>query len=150
MMELKKELFAICSQYVNDRIQAAENAIANAQASANEEGKSSAGDKYETGRAMMQLEIEKNMVQLAESQKLKQILSYIKPGEKSEQAELGSLVITDSRTYYISISLGEIDINGSKIIAVAPAAPLAKALMGKTKGTEFSFNNQSYRIKEVW
>ena len=44
--------------------------MANAQESANAEEKSSAGDKYETGRAMMQIERDKAAQQLNESMKL--------------------------------------------------------------------------------
>jgi hypothetical protein len=54
---------------VHQRIASAEEAIRMAQESANQEGKSSAGDKYETGRAMAQLEIEKASGQLAEANK---------------------------------------------------------------------------------
>ena len=63
--------------YVHERIAATQEAIYTAQLSANEETKSSAGDKYETGRAMAQLEIEKNTAQLAEALKLKQMLKQI-------------------------------------------------------------------------
>jgi sortase (surface protein transpeptidase) len=56
---LKTRLHSLCVSYVGQRIETAQRAIAIAQASANEETKSSAGDKYETGRAMAQLEIEK-------------------------------------------------------------------------------------------
>jgi hypothetical protein len=56
---LKTKLLTLCIKYVDDRISATQQAIQSAQASANEETKSSSGDKYETGRAMAQLEIEK-------------------------------------------------------------------------------------------
>jgi len=59
--------------YIDQRIDAAKKAIGEAQASANEETKSSAGDKYETGRAMMQLAIEQNSTQLAKKYFLRSI-----------------------------------------------------------------------------
>ena len=65
-----------------------------AQLSANEEGKSSAGDKYETGRAMMQIEREKAANQLEEALKLKRIIDQLQPDVHHEIATLGSVVIT--------------------------------------------------------
>ena len=59
MTTIKQTLYNFCVTYINQRMATAQQAIHTAQASANEETKSSAGDKYETGRAMMQLEIEK-------------------------------------------------------------------------------------------
>lgn len=83
-------------------------AIEHAQLAANEETKSSAGDKYETGRAMMQLEIEKQSVQLAEAMKLKHVLSQINPEKTTETIQSGSLVFTDQGNFYISISAGKL------------------------------------------
>ena len=65
-----------------------------AQRSANEEGKSSAGDKYETGRAMMQIERDKAANQLEEALKLKRILDQIQPEVQHERILIGSVVIT--------------------------------------------------------
>ena len=52
----KKQLYDLCQAVVQQRIDTARHAMTAAQESANEEGKSSAGDKYETGRAMAQIE----------------------------------------------------------------------------------------------
>ncbi|MDB5240215.1 MAG: hypothetical protein JWP57_840, partial [Spirosoma sp.] len=48
---LKQALHARCRHYVQQRIDTARQAMEAAQESANSESKSSAGDKYETGRA---------------------------------------------------------------------------------------------------
>ena len=73
MIELKKELYKQCLDYVQQRMQAAEQAIEAAQKASNDDTKSSAGDKYETGRAMMQQETARNLVQLNETNKLKKV-----------------------------------------------------------------------------
>ena len=54
----KDELYKKCVQIIENQILLAQQGIENAQQAANEETKSSAGDKYETTRAMMQIEIE--------------------------------------------------------------------------------------------
>jgi hypothetical protein len=84
LISIKQQLYAKCLVFVEQRIATAQEAIASAQRSANEETKSSAGDKYETGRAMAQLEIEKSTLQLAESFKLKQFLEKMEVDQKTD------------------------------------------------------------------
>ena len=52
-------------QYVNQRADTVHQIIRSNQNALNSETKSSAGDKHETGRAMLQLEMEKASQQLA-------------------------------------------------------------------------------------
>ena len=74
----------------------------NAQEAANEESKSSAGDKYETGRAMMQIERDNAAAQLDEALKLKKTLSLISASENHHVISLGSIVITKTFKAFIS------------------------------------------------
>ena len=62
MLKTKAKLYDSCLKLVDERVAHIEDAMRNAQASANEETKSSAGDKYETGRAMMHLEKENGLI----------------------------------------------------------------------------------------
>ena len=60
MNGIKQELYKQCKNYVSNCIDTAQKAIDDAVESANDDTKSSAGDKYETGREMMQQEIDRN------------------------------------------------------------------------------------------
>src|SRR5258707_5924053 len=110
MSVIKQQLHSLCLTSIEERIKEAHQAIQFAQASANEETKSSAGDKYETGRAMAQLEIEKNSAQLAEANKLKQILLQLVTTQTTDSIQAGSLVITNQGRFYISIPAGQFTI----------------------------------------
>jgi hypothetical protein len=77
MTNLKKDLYTLCVNYAKTRIETAKQAIDDAQQSANEETKSSAGDKYETGREMMQQETDRNQAQLNEANKLLIALLFV-------------------------------------------------------------------------
>jgi len=103
-MSVKIKLYERCLAFVEQRIASSQKAIEHAQQAANEETKSSAGDKYETGRAMMQLEIEKQSVQLGEAMKLKQTLTQINPEKTTDSIQSGSLVYTDQGNF-ISLSV---------------------------------------------
>ncbi|GAA4801623.1 hypothetical protein GCM10023330_04420 [Litoribaculum gwangyangense] len=74
---IKQQLHEACLEFIDNRFQAVKKTINEIQESLLSETKSSAGDKHETGRAMIQIEREKAGNQLAEIEKTKQILSKI-------------------------------------------------------------------------
>ncbi|MCW3085369.1 MAG: hypothetical protein JWP12_2735 [Bacteroidetes bacterium] len=148
---IKKQLYDHCVEYVNSRLNNIQNAIRSAQESANDDSKSSAGDKHETGRAMAQLEQEKLSFQLAETQKTQQQLRQINPSNTSEKIRAGSVVITNNGNYYISISAGKITVMDQLYFAVSPASPIGNALIeANNTQAEFVFNNQRFSIKKVF
>ncbi len=147
MTSLKANLFTYCTDYVMERITRLKTEIKKTQSSANEETKSSAGDKYETGRAMAQLEIGKNTVQLHEAERLLGMLQAIHIDLVSEIIIPGSLVTTSKGVFYISISIGLITLQDKPYFVVAPDSPIGKLLMGKKVGDVVSWNNNTYTIQ---
>lgn len=146
---IKSELVSKCLALVEQRIANAQQAMNAAQESANTEGKSSAGDKYETGRAMAQIERDKAAQQLNEAMTLKSSLSKIRIKSSGDTVSLGGLVITDKNHFFIAISMGKIGVSGTDYFVVAPATPIGKLLMGLKVGNQFSFVNQIHTIKEI-
>lgn len=149
MDTVKKELYDLCREYLQRRIQAAQQAIAAAQQSANSETKSSSGDKYETGRAMMQLEVEKNSAQLAESLKLQHALDQINIDIQPSSVQPGSLVVTDGGVFFIAISLGKVDLHDKTYLVISPGSPLGQMLLGLKAGGRVTFRDRAYVIKEI-
>jgi hypothetical protein len=146
---LKQQVFNYCRQYVESRIATAKQAMDDAQQAANEEGKSSAGDKYETGRAMMQIERDKAAQQLDEAIKLQGILDHLSLDTQNEKIGLGSLVITNTKKIFISIGIGKIVVNENEFLVVGPSAPLGKALMGLKIHDELIFNKEKITIAQI-
>src|SRR5688500_3301109 len=120
-----------------------------AQQSANEEGKSSAGDKYETGRAMMQIERDRAAHQLQEAIQLKSVLDQIKSDIIPERVSLGSLVVTDSKRIFISIGIGKLVVSDIEYFIVAPTSPLGRALSGLKVNDQLTFNKEVMTIREI-
>lgn len=149
MADIKEVLHRMCMEYVGERIASAQQAIAAARESANDDTKSSAGDKYETGREMMQQEIDRNRRQLEESQKLKLVLEQIDPGKPTEIVQNGSLVTTNYGKFYISISRGQILVDGCNYFAVSSVSPIGLKLMRQCEGHEFDFNGKSFLIEKI-
>lgn len=146
MQGLKVKLLAKCTESVNGRIKDIEDGMRNAQSAANEETKSSAGDKYETGRAMMHLEKEKLAGQLTEVAKMKKALDLIDANKTNTTVGLGSLVCTAQARYYISASVGRLDLEGEMYFAISPASPVGRELFGKKEGDSFSFAGKLHKI----
>jgi transcription elongation GreA/GreB family factor len=149
MIELKKELYKQCLNYVQKRMEAAQQAIEEARKASNDDTKSSAGDKYETGRAMMQQETDRNAVQLNETNKLKVALNQLNYLVNSDTADTGSLVITNNGNFFIAISAGALMINNETYFAISPASPVGLRLKGQKIGYEFDLNNKHYLIKKI-
>ena len=148
-MNDKKAIYEACLANIEKRIQAIQEALDAAIAAGNEETKSSAGDKYETGRAMMQMEQDKHRSQLAKAQHLKTELLHINLGKKYDTVEKGALVRTDSGLYFISTGIGKIMVGSEVCYAISMDAPLAKALFGKKKNKVVVFQDKKYRVLDI-
>ncbi|WP_276363436.1 3-oxoacyl-ACP synthase [Daejeonella sp. H1SJ63] len=149
MKRIKEELYKQCMHYAEDCIQASRQAINDAIESANDDTKSSAGDKYETGREMMQQEIDRNRKQLDEAVKMKNLLLSIDQNQVSDTVQNGSLVITNLGKFYISISRGQLVADGNNYFAVSAVSPIGAKLIRQKKGYEFNFNGKIFKIEDV-
>ena len=148
-IKIKQELFKQCEIFVNKRLQTVEEVISSNQKGLQSETKSSAGDKHETGRAMMQLEMEKAGQQLAGIYEMKEVLSKINIAKDSNVAHLGSIIITNVATYFLAIAAGQITLAGSVYFAVSVSSPIGKLLLGNTVGDEVIFNFKKVTIKRI-
>lgn len=146
---LKAKLHAHLIEMVDQKIQTAESAIAAAKHSRDNETKSTAGDKYETGRAMMHIEIEKNQNQLEKAITLDTILQSIKDNESSDVIKLGSLVVTNKGIYFLSIGLGKVQLDNEVYFVISVASPIGQLLVGKSKGDAVLRNGKEIEVREV-
>jgi len=143
--KIKEALLHKCQEYVAQRLQRIQGTIHDIQESLSSETKSTAGDKHETGRAMLQLEREKAGAQLAQVQKLQQIVAKIDLAA-STHIRLGSLIITSQGQYFLSISIGKVEIEQQSYFVLAANSPIGKLLLGKTTGDSFNFNGNKVLI----
>jgi len=135
---------------IGQRIAAAREAIDQAQQSANSEEKSSAGDKYETGRAMGHLQKDMHSRQLAESIKELAELHAIQTNVLYPVATAGAFIRTGNTAFFIAAGLGKQQPEGHTIYFLSPQAPLARTLQNKKTGDLFQFNGASVAIREIF
>lgn len=146
----KTQLFKKCTEIIEARILELKVILQEAQDAANNETKSSAGDKHETGRAMAQLETEKLTAQLSEALNLKATLSKINTKETLKQIALGSVVFTNNGNFYVSVSLGKLEIEQEQFFAISPQSPIGKLLLTKKEKASFSLNGNTYVIENIF
>lgn len=148
-MTVKQTLHIKSLEVVESQIATILNVIKGIQEALLSETKSSAGDKHETGRAMLQLEREKAGNQLANTENLKHVLYKIDASSHSKIIGLGSVVFTSQNHYFIAISIGKLTTETNNFYAISPTTPIGKLLMGKTEGDIIVFNNQKIEIEQV-
>lgn len=150
MEYLRVELIKSCNEYLNVRKEVVHKALKGLKDDLENESKSSAGDKYETGREMINIEWNKLQIQLNEYERLGAILKRIQRFENFEKVILGSIIQTEAVNYFISIPAGEIRIGEKKFYAVGIQSPVAQQLIGKKEGELFELNGKSIKISEIY
>jgi excinuclease UvrABC ATPase subunit len=146
----KNKLKQAGEQIIEQRIATAKALVNNAQEAANNEGKSSAGDKYETARAMNQLEKEMYSKQLAQQLKELALLHEVKTDLVYGAATSGACIECAGMIFFIAAGLGKQTIDGKLIVFLSPQAPLAKQLHHKVTGDHFVFNGKETTIETVY
>ena len=146
---IKEKLFFHCINYLQKRKNLLEQRKNELQLALTSETKSSAGDKHETGRAMIQIEREKLGNQLLalelEAQKLRSLKNHHNTGIVS----LGSVVHTNNGNYYIALAAESCDIEIHKYHCISPISPVGKLLLGKKAKEHIKFNSSISMIIEI-
>jgi transcription elongation GreA/GreB family factor len=148
-MKIKEVLLSCCKNFVCQKLKTLEDTIAELKQSANNETKSSVGDKYETGRAMIQLEIEKNSTQLKVWSNQLLEIEKINPDKNSSKVEFGTIVKCSNANYFISQACGKFVVGDETFFTISVSAPIFIAMSNKKIGEQFDFNGNKIKILEI-
>jgi transcription elongation GreA/GreB family factor len=146
---LKQQLFKHCADYISRNIDINSQAVDAAQSAVVGEDKNTAGDRYETERAMKQRETEMFGQRLIEAEKQRDLLKKIDITKKYNSVQPGALVSTSIGFFFIAISVDEITIDGEVYDIISPQSPLAVAMSGRVTGDSFMFRNKNVKIQDV-
>jgi transcription elongation GreA/GreB family factor len=148
-LKLKDALLTECHKIVDSKIHQFQENIKRSQEALYENTKSTAGDKFETGRAMMQADINKAEAQLAKTITLKKVLQTLGITKVLPTIDMGAVVITNKGNFFISVAAGKVKVDDKTYFTMGGSAPLAQEFMGKQKGDNCSFNGMKYEILDV-
>lgn len=146
----KQNIIKHCHAQIEQRINTAKEAIAMAKESSEDDTKSSAGDKYETGREMMQQEINRNEKLLSEALKIQHTLnSATENNLPTERIGIGHLITTDKGYFFFAAGIGTVTVDGQKVFALSPTSPIGQLMLGKQTQDTIAFNKIEYQIKSI-
>lgn len=149
MQLFKQHIINACKNYLEDKLQSLNTIINEVSESSNSESKSSAGDKHETSKAMMQLEIEKLGTQLKEAEGQLAEFEKINFHKNFQTIEQGSLAETNKGYFLIASSIGKITIDDKIVFVISSKSPLALKLTGSKQKDTVMFNDVSYSIISI-
>lgn len=134
---------------LGQRIHALKAELATTLDARNSDTKSSAGDKHEVGRAMVQQELDQLEAQLAKTQAMQQELARVPLDRNYDRVAFGSLVTTDQGCYFIAIGLGAVEVDGEACYVISLASPIGQALKDKCAGEVIDFNGKRITVEGI-
>lgn len=144
----KHDLLEHVSGMITEKISRLQQDISDLQKDIAEDSKSSAGDKFETSREMAQQELVKIGAQLAEQQRLKNLVKS-QESTTSSTIKVGTLVQTNSGVFLVGIPIGKFLYGNTPVIGIGVGAPLGQLLLNKSENDRFTFNGQSFLIEKI-
>jgi hypothetical protein len=149
-INVKSQLKLAGLAIIEARMAASKQAADQAQQAANQEEKSSAGDKYETGRAMGHLEKDMHAGQLAAHLKDLAALRAVNADMLYSTPCPGAFIKCNAFSFFIAAGLGKQSLEGQTIFFISPYAPLARLMEQKKIGDSFSFNGALSSIEDIF
>ncbi len=149
MPNFKQKILSQYQTLLQDKIDIYQDLIDSLTEDAQNDAKSSAGDKHETTLSKLHIEQEKIANKLKEALEQQVILSKLDSEQISDNVVLGSLVKTNHLTVLVATALPKITIDNQTIFAISPQSPLGVQMMHKTINSEFMVNNVAYKILQI-
>ena len=147
---MKQQIIQHYNHYLNERINSLREMIVDLTEDSLNDAKGSAGDKHETGLAMMHLEQEKLNKKLLELLDAQSKFLKIDYTIVSQQVILGSLIEANDTFFLMAVALPKIEVDGKPVFGMSPQSPLGELFMGKKKNDEIIFNGKNYSISEIF
>lgn len=145
----KKDVIAAACRQLEQRLDALNEQLADIEQARNNETKSSAGDKYETSREMMQREADQIEARKLHTRDLLQRIHQFDPVTASITVQPGCLIHTNRGWYFLAVPLGKIKVGTETCFALSTDAPLGAQLLGKKTGDRFLFRDSEIEIQGI-
>ena len=146
---MKKRVVDFITLLIKDKTQLLKFELDSINKEKNNLKKSSAGDKFETSRALMQTEYDKIDNQLLILKNQLRAIKSISLSDNKKKVGVGSFIKTNKSFYFISIGLGKQIIDNNDIYVISLSSPIGKLLNNKKKGDKIVFNNKEELIENI-
>ena len=143
---MKQQICNTLKSALLEKIAEVQEILDSAKLAKESETKSSAGDKYETSREMIQFEQDKAMGQLGKLKQQLHELNKVTFDKIHDKIQFGSLVKAENGDFFLGIPYGKIEVDGKAFFAISMASPIGQAILNKKAGESFSLNTKSFKI----
>lgn len=149
MIEKKNDIIEALIDYLKEELEKLEKHIQELKISRDTESKSSMGDKYETGREMINKELENYQIQFDQLRNKVISCELVLKQKPNSTVEFGSLVETQKGSYLIAIAHGLFEFKNEKIFIISANSPIAQKMLGLGEGDNFEFRGNQFQIKNL-
>lgn len=149
-LQFKQQIYQHCEAIITERLQTIQHNLEQLMDSKQNETKSSAGDKYETGMAMIQNEEDLYKRQLANTQQIQSQFQKIDASKTCETVVPGALIKLPAGWFYMGAAMGKIHINGTDVFCISLQSPIGGALKNHQLNDKVYFNEQYFTISELY
>ena len=149
MVSSKTKIHAVILQHLEERMEQGKNDYLLAKESRDSDTKSSAGDKFETGREMMQREMDKISASLDMLKGQLAQMKRISLHENKTRIGIGSFITTDAENYYVSVGLGKLMCGEKTFYAISADSPIGELLLGKKIKDSIELRGRKITIKSI-
>lgn len=146
---LKQKLVFHLNSMFQEKIINIQNEIRSMTPSQDSDTKNSAGDKHETSRALLHIELDNHKKHLAQLLAQKNELDMIDIRDTHHIIQFGSIAITSNGNYFFCVGIGKVSIDGDEWFCVSMVSPVGQAFQSKGPGDGISFNGLKITVKEV-
>lgn len=149
MLALKIKLIEKIKKEIEEKIREAQVNYELTKEARNADTKSSAGDKYETGREMVQREMNK-LEDLLKQYQYQLILINRLDTNPQKSIQNGSLVRTSQGIFFIGLGLGKMVLDAEfSCFVISFDSPVGAQLKGKESGDFYEINGNKFEILEI-
>jgi transcription elongation GreA/GreB family factor len=107
-------------------------------------------DRYDPYRTKLMNQNNLFAQQLKQANTLLVTLQKIPVDGEIKIVEFGAVVVTDKQKLFVSVGIGKVVLDEETFYAISPRVPIFEAMRGKKAGDSFTFNGQTFQIKDVF
>jgi transcription elongation GreA/GreB family factor len=150
MNEFKAKIYQAAINQLKDKEDLLTTERKNIIESILEDEKSSAGDKYETGRETMTQDLNTIEGQIKQGKSdLEELYRLHTIKETPSSVQEGALVKLGQDWFLIAVSIGALKVGDSKVFLMSKNSPLGELLIGKKHKDQVSFRGKVLSIEEL-
>lgn len=145
----KDQIFEQIERELKQKISDIQTEISSLRQEMSEDTKSSAGDKFETSREMMNQSINRLQDSLQQQKKQLQQLEGLKNSKPTEKVGMGSYVCTEKANFLFGLAFGKVNSSKDNIFALSLNSPLGRIFLDQKVGDTVKMNQTNYTIKSI-